>query len=548
MKDKEINMNEVSEEKAALNGNKKRKKSDKPKKLKNKNAFKRSTYVVITTVILIAILVAVNILSTVIADRFPTTIDATADSANTLSDNNIKFLKSINEKVEIIVCASREAYTGSEMVNYAYNNYYVQENATPYNYYNQTITLLESCTKYNSNISLSYVDTQSPTFTKLESESDIDISFGDIIVRCTRKINGKETTLSDVLVFDDIYNLQDNSGGQYSMYGYTTYSITSSDLETSLASAIYSVASSESRKVAFLKEYSKSGSADEFLTNLATYNYEVEEISGKLSSANLEDVDMVLLVAPTKDLTGDDLKVMDKFLENNGKKGKSFIVFGSVSSPATPNINDFMEEWGIGVKDGIAYETNSSYRIDDSIYLLNAEDDFTKTINNSTNGYASKNNIALSRVFEENGSRKTHILMTTTEYGTVAPKGTTGNFKPNSDDDLAEVPVIMVTEDTDYDENVNEISSYVGYFGSEDFISSSWSTVSGAGNMEFAITVANNTAGRSDAVYFDPKITRLTYMTVTDSQIAVIRIISLYTIPLLVLIGGILVWILRKNR
>ena len=515
---------------------------------KNKGAAKRRTYVLITTIIFVAILVLVNVLSTVIAQKLPTTIDATDYDANTLSDNNIEFIKSVKEKVQIIVCASREGYTGSEMSNFAYNNYYVQENATPYNYFNQTITLIENCAKYNSNITVDYVDTQSPSFSKLDSESDIDISYGDIIVKCTRDINGKPVTFTDILLFTDIYNLQDNSGGSSYMYGYQSYSITSSNLETALSSAIYTVAASESRKVAFLKNYSKSGAADEFISNLKTYNYEVTEIGGMLSSASLDDIDMLLLVAPTKDLTGEDLRVVDKFLENDGKKGKSFLVFGSVSSPDTPNIDDFMEEWGIGVEDGIAYETNKNYKVDESIYIINAGDDFTKAINNSSSGYASANNIALSQVYEEKGNRKTHILMTTTEYGTIAPKGTGEDYKVENEDDLYAVPVIMLSDDTVLDSNANDMSSYVGYFGSEDFISSKWAEVSGAGNMEFALTIANNTTGRSNQIYFDPKITRLTYMSVTEAQIAAVRVVTLYLLPVVVLIGGILVWILRKNR
>ncbi len=517
-------------------------------KFKNKNAAKRRTYVLATTIIFIVALVLVNLLATVIAQKLPTTIDATDYEANTLSDNNIKFIKSIKEKVEITVCATREGYTGSEMTNYAYNNYYVQENSTPYNYFNQTITLIENCTKYNNNITVEYVDTQSPSFSKLDSESDIDISYGDIIVKCTRKINGKDVTFTDILLFEDIYNLQDNTGGSSYMYGYQSYSITSSNLETALSSAIYAVAASENRKIAYLAGYSKSGAADEYIESLTAYNYEVVEINGMLSSANLEDIDMVLLVAPTKDLTADDLRVMDTFLENDGKKGKSFIIFGSTSSPSTPNINDFCEEWGIGVEDGIAFETNDNYRIDESIYLINAEDDFTKAINNSSNGYASANNIALKPVFEEKGNRATHVLMTTTEYGTVAPKDATSDYKVESEDDLYAVPVIMVSEDTELDSNANDLSSYVVYFGSEDFISAKWTTISGAGNMEFALAMANNTAGRSDEIYFDPKITRLTYMSVTDSQIAAVRVITLYLLPVLVLIGGVLVWITRKNR
>lgn len=522
------------------------KKEKKNKKLKNKKAFKKGGYIFVTTVIVIAVLVLVNVFSTILAQRLPTTIDATSNRSNTLSDNNINFIKSIKEEVEIIVCASKEGYTGSEMVNYAYNTYYVQENSTPYNYFNQTITLIESYQKYNSKIKVSYVDTQSPAFKKLESENNIDISYGDILVRCTRNIDGKTVTLSDVVVFDDIYSLQDNSGGS-SYYGYSSYSITASNLESALSGAIYTVAASENKKIGYISAKSASGAAEEFLSALGNYNFGITEIKGLVNSANLEEFDTLLLVSPTADLSGEELSAIDKFLENDGKKGKSFLVFGSVSSPATPNLNDFMEEWGIGIEDGIAYETNDYYRNNNAILLFNAEDDLTKTINNAENPLISENNIALSQVYEEQGNRSTHILLTTSETAVIAPKGTEGNYTPPSSAEKSKIPVAIVTEDTDFDDDANQISSYVGYFSSENFISSVWNAYS-VSNMEFAVTAANAVSGRSDTVYFDYKITRITYMNVTDSQINTVRIVTMFVFPILVLIGGILIWILRKNR
>lgn len=525
---------------------KKKKGTGKPKKLRNKNALKRRTFVIVTTVVVAVVLVLLNVLSTVLAQKFPTTIDVTADSANTLSEKNIKFIEGIENEVEIIVCASREGYTGSEMVNYAYNNYYVEENNTPYNYFNQTVTLIENYHKYNSNIKVSYVDTQSPSFSVLESESDIEIAYGDIIVRCTREINGKETTLSDIVTFEDIYVLQDNSG-QYAYYGIYSYSISASNLETALSGAIYTVASSERRNLALLSGSSKSGAADTLVEALTNYNFNVTEIEGVLTTSSFEEIDVLLLVAPTSDLSGDELKYIDKFLENDGKRGKSFLVFGSTSSPETPNLNDFMEEWGIGVEDGIAFETSDSKRNNYGMVLYTAGDDLTKAINNSEKSYFSGQNIALSQVYETKGTRTSHILMQTSETAVVAPKGSDSGYTPASTEEKKQIPTIMVTEDTDYDTNTNQITSYVGYFSSEDFISADWSYY-GFGNIEFAVNVANTTAGRSNTVFFDYKITRLTYMNVTDAQINMVRIITLYTVPVLILIGGIVIWILRRNR
>lgn len=537
-----------SAKKAAKAEKKAAKKAKKSDKLKNKNLLKRSTYTIVFAVVLIAILVLVNVLSTVIAQRWPTTIDVTADSSNSLTEENIDFIKSIDNEVEIIMCATRDGYIGTDMINYAYNTYYVQENSTPYNYFNQTVTLVESYPKYNNKIKVSYVDPQTPEFDALESSSDISVSYGDIIVRCTREVDGKQTTLDSIITFDDVYELYDASNGG-AMYGMGYYVITSSNIESELSSAIYTVAASDKSGIALLTGHAEEGAADSLVDSLEGYNFEFTEIEGLLTADALVDINTVILVSPVSDLSADELKVLDTFLDNDGARGKSFLVFGSISAPATPNLDQFMEEWGIVVQDGMAYETQSSYRYEDDILVFNKENDLTASVNSSEKLCLSGNNVALAQGFESKDSRTSHILMTTSPYAVLAPKGTKSGYTPPSTDEKGEMPIIMVTEDTTYDENYDEVSSYVGYFASADFISSVWFDYSDVGNMEYAITVVNAVSGRDGSgMYFLPKITGTTSMTVSESQQTVVRVVCMYVIPLLVLIGGVLVWIWRRNR
>lgn len=525
---------------------KSRAKQTKDGKLKNKNAVKRSTFMLIFILVLIGALVLVNVLSSVIAQRLPTTVDVTADASNSLTEENIEFIRGIEDPVEIIVCATREGYTGSEMINYAYNTYYVQENSTPYNYFNQTVTLIENYPKYNSKIKVSYIDIQSPKFDELESGSDVSLSYGNILVRCTREVDGKQTTNTSVITFEDIYDLYDSSGG-YASYGMGYYTITSSNIESELSGAIYTVASSEKKKIALLTGHSADGADDALVKSLESYNFEFTEIDGKVNAATLEDVDIVLMVSPVSDLAADELKLLDTFLDNDGKRGKSFLVFGSTSAPATPNLDQFMEEWGIVVEDGMAYETSSKYRNQDTIMLFNKEDDLTKNVNSSELLYLAAGNVALSRGYETKDSRTTHVLMTTSPYAVIAPKGTAEGYTPPSSQKASEMPVVIVTEDTSYDENYTDVTSYVGYFASADFVSSAWSQYSDVGNSEYALTVVNAVSGR-DNMYFLPKITGTVAMTVSDAQKTAVKIVTLYVLPLVVLIGGVFVWIWRKNR
>lgn len=517
-------------------------------KMKNKNLLKRSTYSIVFAVILIAVLVLVNVLSTEIAQRLPTTIDVTTDASNSLTADNIDFIKGIDEEVEIVMCATREGYTGSEMVNYAYNTYYVQENSTPYNYFNQTVVLVESYPKYNSKIKVSYMDPQSPEFKTLESGSDISINYGDILVRSSRMVDGKMTDFSSVITFEDIYELYDASNGG-AMYGMGSYVITASSIESELSGAIYTVASSDRSGIALLTGHAEKGAADALVDSLEGYNFEFAEIEGALNADALKDIRTVILVSPVSDLSASELRVLDKFLDNDGKRGKSFLVFGSTSAPATPNLDQFMEEWGIAVEDGMAYETNSKYRYQDAVLMWGQDNDLVGDAGTSELLCFSANNVALKQAYEESDSRTNHILMTTSPYAVVAPKGTKSGYTPPSSAKEAEIPTVMVTEDTTYDDDYDEVTSYVGYFASADFVSDAWYDYGSVGNMEYAVTVVNAISGRdSSNMYFLPKITGTTSMTVSDSQQTAVRVVCMIVLPLVVLIGGILIWILRRVR
>lgn len=522
-------------------------------KLKNQNALKRGTFTVVIAVVVIALIVLANVFSTTLANKYPTTIDVTADSANSLTVENIDFIKEIEHPVEIILCATREGYTGSEMVNYAYSVYYVQENATPDNYFNQTVTFLESYPKYNENITISFIDPQSPKFSALESNYDVDITYGDILVRCTRPDeNGKETTFEEVVTFEDIYELYDTSSGSYSYYGSSYYTISASNLESELSSAIYTVASSDKRKIGLLSSHSTAGAEEALQSALEEYNFEFVDLDGTLNLEDLSEISTVMLVSPVSDLSSAELQVLDSYLENDGDRGKNFLVFGSTSSPATPNLDEFLEEWGITVEDGMSYETNGSYRLSDqnSIMLFNKSDDITKSVNSAEKNFYCANNVALSQKYETSGTRTSHILMTTSAYAVVAPKGVNG-YTASSEDTKGEIPVIMLTEDTTYDDNYDEISSYVGYFASADFIDDSWVEFGDNGNMMYTVAIANAINGRGSAsMYYYPKVTGVYTMStaLTDAQYTAVYIVSIIVIPALLLIGGVVVWFRRRRR
>ena len=200
----------------------------------------------------------------------------------------------------------------------------------------------------------------------------------------------------------------------------------------------------------------------------------------------------------------------------------------------------------------MAYDTNAGYRLGDgvSMMLFNKGNKLTSGINSAEKLYYCGDIVSTEVAYETAGTRTTNLLMTTSSYAVTAPKGSNG-YTPSSEDVKGEMPLAIATKDVAYDSNYDEVTSYVGFFASTDFINEVWEQFGDNGNMDFAISVTNVLSGRDiSSMYFLPKITDLTNLdsAFTDAEYTAVYIIFIVVIPALFLIGGGLVWFRRRNR
>jgi hypothetical protein len=132
----------------------------------------------------------------------------------------------------------------------------------------------------------------------------------------------------------------------------------------------------------------------------------------------------------------------------------------------------------------------------------------------------------------------------------VAPVGTGADWKPNDKYAKNSFPGIILTEDSDYIDNVYH-SSYVVGFASTDFISSQWVAYSSINNMDVAINTAKLVSGAEDTgISFTMKqITNESFADKADNTSAnVIRVIFQYGMPIILIAAGIYISIRRSRR
>lgn len=505
-------------------------------KIKNTALLKKGGYSAAITAAVLAALIILNVLVSVLSDRIGLEFDMSSDKLNSITAENLEYIKGLKDGVTVTVCADEENFASQYMTEYA-KYYFNTYGNNDLKYYKQTARLIESYRAANKNITVRYIDTQDTAFTEISQKyPDEKIYYGDIIVSDNGSDRYKHIT------FNDIYELADESG--YASYGYSNYSIGGNNIETKLTSAISYVTSGVSKKVALLTGHSANDYTDDFVSVLKDNNYTVDTISDAMVNTISDEYDAVCIAAPTGDYLDSEITALSNFLENGGKLNKGLIYFADAANPRLPVLEVFLESWGIKTLDGILYETNANYRTEDSattMLITPASDEgITKNTGYCIAGY----NVPLEAVGAADENTTATAFMTTSDSVVTAPAGSTSDWSADGETKKQYAAAIMSEKTSD------DTSSRVIAFGSIEYIHSDWISNSRLSNMNVAVSAAEYAAHAEDGgmTFVTKKITDESFAeSVTASSSAVVRTVFMFALPVAVLAAGIYVFVKRRN-
>ncbi len=518
------------------------KKAKKAKLLKSQVAFKRGSYsLAITAVVLVGIIV-LNILVSVLSDRFNLQFDMTTQKINTMSEENIKFLEELDKEIDITFCADKNTYATGHMAYYA-QQYGVTEDAAEY--YEQTLTLVEKYADYNKNINIKFVDTQSTEFSAITSKYSRDtIGYGDIVVSTK---NG-DIEKHKVIGFNDIYSVAEDDS--YSSYGYTLTTINGNNVETALTSAIAYVTSSKLKKLAVLTGHSKKNYTQDYIEMLQENNYEVAVINHTLITEISDEFDVIVIANPTIDFLESEINAISEFLDNDGKLDKGLMFFADTDSPNLPNLYDFLSQWGIEVNEGILFETNTSNHLSDDPMTMGSysteEDDITADMNFCLTGY----NVPLDLAFESQNGIVVKALAATPDSVVIAPLGTTADWAGADSYKKTTYPTIVQAVKESYNDKNELISSYVVAFSSVEFLNSPYNSQEAVSNRNITLQLAERLVkAEKSGIQFVSKTIEIESFTesVTEASSKAMQIIFMIALPIISIAAGIYIFIKRRN-
>lgn len=555
-------------------------------KMKNTIALKRSIYAVILSVIFIVAVVLITWLSTVLVERYPLELDLTTNKQHSISSENFDYIKKVKAKINMYVIMSEEAYlcnTGTryDMAYVAADNEFVSYTKDNANYYIQTVELLKKYESYNDNIKVKFLDIYNDSSASVVANNfnEFNVSEGDICVEGIFTENGKEVTRRTVVRFTDVYTLSDphgfvevlkgDNGYMYQMQGYTPftgygYTISENKIETAVSSAIYKVTSLSTPVFLVPTTYVKGDIVSEALENVLEINnydivYEDGMLATLLSGENGNKYTGVILADCTSDISVDDRAVLESFLDNGGKKGKSLFFFAGTNTYQLTNLCGFLGDWGVGFEPGILYETNTNFYGSGGPTVMATsllENDITKYAS-AMGGYGGSGNIVYMKQIwqsfpDATVTRETFGIMSTASFGftTVMPiDADPKEWTPAKDAQMDKFVTGIVCEDSTAIDNKFH-SSYVVAYASADMISKDWKINSNI-NFNVILDTFNHATGLSENAFnFVPKTiqTQNYGASVTEAKILTMKWIFMGAVPVVVVGLGIFVWIRRKRK
>ncbi len=489
----------------------------KPKRKFNVRSFKHGSMSVVLTVVFIAAVVVVNIIVGLISERFDTTADLTNTGLYTLEEKTEDYLaNTLNTDITLTVLRTEKDF---------------EEQSTAYKQINELLKKMEMT---GGHIKINYLDLdQNPNYTSQFKGETLAANY--IVVECEK--TGRHKILSPYEYF---------SFNQNYLQTYGQYVVDGSNIEQEAVSAMLAVSNEDVIRVAFTEGYGESDSTA--LQNLLSKNgYETETINLTTTDTIDPDIDFVIMYAPSIDPDAAQLSKLDSYLDNGGAYGKNVFYFASTTQPETPNVESFLNDWGVSVGYDRIGQSDANYLISSMTLFAHlqqiSDTEYTSGVVGSslyTLGADLRPVYVLDR-----SSNDREVLLTTYDNAFLYPLGV--GLDENFNIDTAESgtfnDIVMSSH-----VHTNGAKSRLCVVGSVQLSGDSFLSYNNANNPELFLGIFNNISGKDDGITIKSKTFSNVTFEMNAATANTLAIVLCIVIPVLVIVLGIVIWVRRRHR
>ena len=451
---------------------------------------KMGGYSVVLALIVLAILVAVNVLFSVLPSKF-TQFDISAAQLYSLTSDTKVVATNLDKDVTIywITQAGQE----STVLDKLLDRY-------------QDLSDLITVVKKDPDIY--------PTFA--QQYTDETVVNNSLVVECGDK--------SRYISYDDIYQVDTASY-------YTTGSVSQSfDGEGQITSAIDFVVSDELPKIYLLSGHGEVALSDNFSNELTRSNYETVEDFSLLNVDEIpEDCDALLINAPTSDISDEELTMLRDYVQGGGKL---LVLSGPQKEASLTNLDTLLADYDVTVSDGIVVDTDREHYAFTAPYVLMPDiesSDITDPLTEESSHVIVP--IAQGLTVGSNGS-VTALLTTSDEaFNKAAGYAMTTYEKEDGDTDGPFTLAVSITDSTAEGKIVWVASDYL--------LDDTYNSYSSGANLDLVMNGLSWMIGKNDAVSIRAKSLNNSYLTISSSSATVLKVVMIGVIPVCFLLLGI---------
>lgn len=488
------------------------------------NKFKRGGMATVMTVVFIAIVVVLNLLVSLLSERFPSmNIDMTAQKMNTLSDQALEIAGQVQEDTTIYLIGTEDAYRNDKL----YSQYGLK--------YSQVANLAERLAEANSKIKVQFIDPDTnPEF--ISSYTDEVLTSGRVLVRTEKRYR--------VLTVDDMFSMSQNQQtGATEMF---------TNVDSALAAALEMV---NMDKVPILTiatghdELLSTENMAAFLSLMEDQNFEHKEIN-LLTDEIPEGTQLLMIPTPTTDYTDDELEKLRALLTDQTRdESIAILVTFHPTQAALPKLSSFLEEWGISVQSGaiVAESDTSRYFSANRSYVM--VDAVGKALqDNSYSRIICPMSVPIELLFSGNSDIATESLLATSEGAFIMTENS--SEADLEDPDTAQLITAARGSSLAQFEGNRFYYRNLVVFGSSYMFTDSFleTAFDNSQYITDLMKFATDTDGSRVSVYTDKVQTNVLDVTASQNTILVLGL-GVFTIglPVLILAAGLIIFLKRRH-
>ena len=356
-----------------------------------------------------------------------------------------------------------------------------------------------------------------PTFTsQYTSES---VPNNSLIVECGDKYR--------YISYNDIY-LTDVDMSTYS-YVYTF------DGEGAITSAIDYVTADTLPKIYVLEGHGEGELPSAFQAQIEKENMELSSFSLLTSDTIPEDADVLMIYAPSTDISAEEATMLRDYLTSGGKL---LVMAGPTENGTLTNLYDVLADYGVTAAEGIVVEGDRGHYAFQQPYILlpdMEENDITSPLI-SSKYYAI---FPLAQGLTVSDSRAAALLTTSDSAYSKAAGFTLTTYDKEEGDIDGPFALAVTAESTNGGQLV--------WFASSTFLDELYNAYSSGANLNLVMNALSTLVGQRDAVSIRSKSLSYNYLTISQSNATILKSWMIAIVPLAFVVYGVLVVIERRK-